>query len=174
MKKVCTQCNKEYQTYKTKSKFCSKVCSSNNQSKKIMKTCEYCKINFSVHKYREGSSRFCSSNCREKAQYKLGFDGENKICTSCRNPKPLTDFWKGRTKCKDCEKSRNREWYEQNKEHVAIKGKEYRDCNFEKLKAQKDEYKKANKENYRRYLREWKKRNKEKVNNSLCILKRNR
>ncbi|MDM5212646.1 HNH endonuclease signature motif containing protein [Peribacillus sp. NJ4] len=163
MKKVCAQCSKEYPAEKSKSKFCSINCSSMNQSKKIIKTCEYCKIDYSVPRYREKTSRFCKSTCREKAQYKPGFDGENKICTSCKELKPLTDFWKRRTKCKSCLKDRNREWYENNKEHVAIKGKEYRENNFEKLKAQKEEYKKANKENYRRYLREWKKRNKEKV-----------
>ncbi len=163
MIKICQYCEKEYKTYKSKSKFCSSQCSSNKQTKKVSKVCNHCKNEYEVHKYREETSLFCSIECRESAQYKLGFDGENKICTECKDKKPLSEFWKGRTKCKTCEKERNRLYYEGNKEYISEWGKKYRVLNLEKLRIQKRIYTENNRESVRDRRKKWCDKNREKI-----------
>lgn len=153
--KICQNCQQEYKTYKSKSKFCSSKCTGESQSNKILKVCQHCGNEYKVHKYRDNTSLFCSSECREKAQYLPGFDGENKICTDCHELKPLSGFWNGRTKCKDCLKKRSQSYYEKNKDKIAEWGRKYRTENIELLRNQKRIYRAKNREEVRKGHKKW-------------------
>lgn len=163
MKKVCNQCGKGYKTYRSSSKFCSRTCSAENQTKKIKLYCENCGSEYEMHKYREETSKFCSKKCRENAQYLLGYDGENKICTTCNELKPLSEFWKGRTKCKACVQERSRKYYEVNKDQIQKRNKKYRLMNLDREKSYKAKWRADNRKEIRDKHKKWRAENSDKV-----------
>lgn len=66
--KVCEYCSKEYKTYRSYSKFCSRKCSSLNQKKKVTDTCKMCNEPFDHYQYL--NRVFCSAKCRNLYQSK--------------------------------------------------------------------------------------------------------
>jgi hypothetical protein len=67
---------------------------------------------------------------------------EKKVCTKCKEEKELTEFPKGRTKCKLCLKEYQKLYSEKNKERLYLHKKEYREKNKEKNRLKTNEYSK--------------------------------
>lgn len=158
----CAYCGKEYKTYHRNSKFCSRECSAKNQDRKIEMTCAYCGKKFMAYRYRAETQKFCSQECHEKAQFHLGYDGTNKMCTSCGKIKPLSDFNNGYTKCKDCRAKYVKKYYEENKEKVLLQCKKYREKHREEHAQRNKIYRENNREYVRQYMRKWREKNREK------------
>lgn len=89
-----------------------------------------------------------------------------KICRECHIEKPLDNFAKGRRACRDCKNLYLKEYYQQNKEKHAEKGKEWRENNKEKYKQYQKEYKIKNKEYILKKQKEYREdpQNKKKIN----------
>ena len=64
-----------------------------------------------------------------------------KACNTCRQIKPLTDFYKDKSKhdgdhsqCITCKNNRQKEYYNKNKDKICMKVKEYYTNNQDKIK----------------------------------------
>jgi hypothetical protein len=44
---------------------------------------------------------------------------ENKTCSKCRDPKPITEFHSRQHRCKECQRAYQKEWQAKNKAHRA-------------------------------------------------------
>lgn len=93
-----------------------------------------------------------------------------KTCSKCETTKELTEFNKDRTKkeghrpeCRECEKERNKLYYENNKEKVLEARKLYRENNKEKLSEKQKLYRENNKEKISESSKLYRENNKEKV-----------
>jgi hypothetical protein len=163
MLKTCVNCGIEYKTYKAASKFCSTKCSADSQTKKAVKECELCGKPYSVSPYRADTARFCSHECREKAQYKLGFNGKEQQCTNCGLVKPVEEFYKNRGACKTCVNEQNKLRYEANKEKYLQICSDYQKQNKEKRRERMRKYRTAKRAFINKGLRDWRERNRERI-----------
>lgn len=77
MIKVCENCKREFKTYHTDRKFCSKICFRENQIKEHSGICPICKNTF--HKKRK-EQIFCSTKCRDEGHK----NGEILTCEVCK------------------------------------------------------------------------------------------
>lgn len=59
---------------------------------------------------------------------------QSKLCKKCGEQKPLSEFYKGRLKCKSCFAKDSRNRYLENREYRLKKAAEYRDKHREELK----------------------------------------
>ena len=87
VKRICQTCGKEFYEKpstikKGYGKYCSRTCIGTNSY--VMKTCEYCKKEFKIHKGRINTAKCCSTKCAYKLKTK------NALTT---------------TKCKTCGKT---------------------------------------------------------------------
>lgn len=83
---------------------------------------------------------------------------ETKICSKCKEEKPICDFGKDKTRtnglsylCKKCLILKSKKYKEQNREKVLLSYKAYRDNNIQKMKLARLEYKKNNHEKISKY-----------------------
>ena len=87
-----------------------------------------------------------------------------KVCKSCGEKKPLSEFYKEKrmkdghfNQCKSCRK----EWYHENKEKAKENMKKWREENKQKRKEYMKKYQKENREKIKEYQKEWREENKE-------------
>ena len=94
-----------------------------------------------------------------------------KICNTCKQIKPLTEFHKDKTRkdgfrnqCKECIKEyqqinkerileRSKEYYQINKERILERDKQYRQNNKERIRERDKQYNQNNKEHRREYIK---------------------
>ena len=76
-----------------------------------------------------------------------------KVCNKCGEAKPLSDFYKEKSKkdgyrndCKACVRARSKAHYEANREKVAARQKAYNEANREEIAAYLKAYREANRE----------------------------
>jgi len=111
---------------------------------------------------------------------------KSKVCTKCSLEKPLADFYKCKNNkdglwgsCKECVRSKSKEYAKENKEKISKYQGEYYRKNKQKIMKYYGEYYLANQEGLKEHSREyynnnkeaqaynnaqWKKKNKSKVN----------
>lgn len=93
-----------------------------------------------------------------------------KNCSKCKQYKELSEFYKDsrtslgvRPECKDCAKSNNQSYYENNCELVKERVKKYADDNKELLKQSRKKYQDKNTDKLRIYLTKYQKENKDEL-----------
>jgi hypothetical protein len=89
MKRICSVCSSEYETYPCKLKkgwklFCSTVCRSLAKGTKVKRICEVCKKEFIVKRMAivNSGAKYCSHDCMNKAskgRKKPSIQGSNHI-----------------------------------------------------------------------------------------------
>ena len=82
-----------------------------------------------------------------------GAEVETKTCSKCKTEKPLTEFYKDKTKknghrsaCRPCINAERKAYYEANREKIMTRKKAWCKVNPEKVKAQNKAYYEANRE----------------------------
>ena len=87
MKRICSVCSKEYETYPCKLKkgwqlFCSKLCSSLARGTKVKRICLVCKKEFIVKRkaIKNSGAKYCAHDCMWKGQ-----KGQEKPCIQGEN-----------------------------------------------------------------------------------------
>jgi hypothetical protein len=81
-----------------------------------------------------------------------------KVCSKCKEGRPLSEFRKGRASCVTCERAYNREYRSRNKEKVSLKNRKYREDNPNYFKRKREEFKDKNPNYYSNYRYENKER----------------
>lgn len=93
-----------------------------------------------------------------------------KRCSKCQEEKPATFEFFFRDKqvkcgfrsvCKECDKKRNKRYYNENQEDILEQKKQYRQENLEELREKDRIYSQNNKERKAEYSRQWRKDNPE-------------
>jgi hypothetical protein len=75
-----------------------------------------------------------------------------KVCTSCESTKSLNEFYyrKDRnvyeSRCKECCKTKSKNYFKNNKVQIAISTKKYRELNHDDILKKKEEYRQNNRE----------------------------
>ena len=94
-----------------------------------------------------------------------------KICTKCKEEKPLEDFSKKandkenlRSGCKLCDNALYKTWYEANKKRKGVTNKAWREANKELRATTNKAWYKANKERVTATTKEWSKANRGRKN----------
>jgi hypothetical protein len=82
---------------------------------------------------------------------------QTKVCNKCGEEKGIEEFRAQGCICKICRSEYNKEWRENNKEHIKEHHKEWRENNKEHIK----QYYENNKEHKKEYIKEWCENNKE-------------
>lgn len=86
-------------------------------------------------------------------------------CLKCRLEKPLTEYYPGKDRrCKDCHRSKSREWAAANRKRAAEKAKAWREANPERARAAIRACVAANPKKYSENQRRWRQANLEHVN----------
>lgn len=100
-----------------------------------------------------------------------------KNCTRCGETKAFDCFYKSRTSfnsiCKECIKSRSREWYSENREKALSYSAEWRAKNLEYAKKKQAEYSKKNSARIMARVSEWQSNNKERVKDYKASYRKN-
>ena len=93
-----------------------------------------------------------------------------KVCKSCRIIKQLTEFYKEKSKhdgyqtqCKNCKKTRDKEYYDENKDDILKNKQEYYKQNKDDIFKHQQEYYKQNKDEILKYRHEYYKQNKDEI-----------
>ena len=92
-----------------------------------------------------------------------------KICTVCKQEKPLTEFSfrkdtnKYRNQCKECKSLKYKKYYSKNRDEILIKKREYRFDNIDKFKMKDKKYYEENSEAIKERRREYVAKNKDKI-----------
>ena len=83
---------------------------------------------------------------------------ENRLCSKCGIRKPLSDFYKGKRVCNDCEKIRKHLSYEKNKERALEQSRKYYAEHADAIKEYKKKWYRENPDKvkkHREYLKEY-------------------
>ena len=105
---------------------------------------------------------------------KRNYDNEgnliSKECSVCHEIKPVSEFSKQkgnkdgiRSKCKECDKQHNKQYYENNAEKIRQQHKQYREDNAEKIRDYQKQYNKDNAEKVRQRVKQYHENNAEKI-----------
>lgn len=116
--------------------------------------CEKCNINFYRRKDEfkkkkdKCNGRILCYYCMKARKYE---DNNFKICSKCKEKKPLNDFYKKNknkrrycSQCKKCMNEKNKEWIKKNREKNRQRCKEYREKNKEICKKSSENWRKMN------------------------------
>ena len=68
----------------------------------VTKTCEYCGKEYQCERLKQGSSRFCSNNCKAQWRRVSGIDNETRICVVCGKEFQTNKYSKVKTCSKEC------------------------------------------------------------------------
>lgn len=100
MKKICENCNKEYNAKKSKQKYCCLDCRREAMVTKIEeKICPYCNNKFIPKDYRE-SQKYCSLECKNNDKKAIKY---NKVCPQCGKEFIVSATYKNNKHCsKEC------------------------------------------------------------------------
>lgn len=63
--------------------YCSKECTTNAQTKKVTKKCEYCGKEYKIGKCFEDIQRFCSRKCYDQYKKENAFSYNFRVCPNC-------------------------------------------------------------------------------------------
>lgn len=84
----------------------------------------------------------------------------SKICTKCKEEKPLSEFYKDKSKkdglkyyCKECDKKKVTDWQKKNPDRVKQLYSEYYERNRDKVDAKRAEWRDQNKEKVSQYVK---------------------
>jgi hypothetical protein len=98
---------------------------------------------------------------------------QTKICSLCEKEKDEGCFRGIRTFCYECEKKKNREYYQKNREKVKETNRTYRKLNAVIISDKKKKYTEKNKEKRREYIKNYYEKNKEKIKTKTSEYRRN-
>lgn len=95
---------------------------------------------------------------------------ETKVCSSCRNEKPTSEYHKDgaqkdglRSSCKLCTNDRNRRWYESNADQVKSICRRYYERNADRIKRASKQWRAENPEYAAEYFKTWRNDNMETI-----------